>query len=82
MVRVHAPLQGGSVALRKPKEDTRKRYAARALNKDMKNVNTGVAFEAKALGGSYGATVKRVTTLRLRSPSWKSRLRLRSSPKQ
>jgi hypothetical protein len=36
---------------RKPQEQAKRGYAARALNRAKRYVNTSVALEAKALGG-------------------------------
>jgi hypothetical protein len=64
VVRVYAPLQGGSMPRRELKEQARNGYAARALHRDKRNVYTGVALEAKALGGDgveVPATIVAVT---------------------
>jgi hypothetical protein len=51
LVQAYAPWQGGLMSRREPQEQARRVFAARARKRDQNNVKTGVALEAKALGG-------------------------------
>jgi hypothetical protein len=73
VVRVYAPLQGGSMPRLKPQEQAGKGHAARRLYRAKRKANTSVALEAKALGCDVALEAKSLgeTELKYQQPSWR-----------